>query len=187
MTSLGMLVIVCVVIVLLVPVWLTVTYNGLVRRRNQVDNAWAQVDVQLTRRYDLIPNLVETVKAYAAHERGTFEAVVRAREAAVAASGPADKERAEAVLRTGLTGLLALAEAYPALRASGNFDSLQRELATAEDRAAYARQYYNDAVLAYNTSVASFPTLLVAGPLGFRARAFFAAAEGETGPVQVRF
>lgn len=187
MTPLGMLVIVCVVIVLLVPVWLTTTYNGLVRRRNQADNAWAQVDVQLGRRYDLIPNLVETVKAYAAHERGTFEAVVRAREAAVAASGPADKERAEAVLRTGLTGLFALAEAYPALRATGNFDSLQQELATTEDRAAYARQYYNDAVLAYNTAVSAFPALLIAGPLGFRVRAFFGTGEAETGPVQVRF
>ncbi|MGW6705363.1 LemA family protein [Streptomyces sp. NPDC054956] len=187
MTPLGTFITACAVIVLLIPIWLISAYNGLVRRRNQVDNAWAQVDVQLKRRYDLIPNLVETVKGYAAHERGTFEAVVRAREAALGAGGPADKERAESALRTGLTGLFALAEAYPALLAGGNFDSLRQELATTEDRAAYARQYYNDAVLAYNTSVAAFPTLLIAGPMGFRAREFFRAGEGETGPVQVRF
>ncbi len=174
-------------VVLVILIWIIGSYNGLVRRRTQVDNAWAQVEVQLTRRHDLIPNLVETVRGYAAHERGTFEAVTRARTAALGASGPADRAEAEAALGGTLKTLFAVSEAYPELKANTNFLALQQELATTEDKAAYARQYYNDAVLGLNTKVATFPTVLLAGPLGFRAREFFRAPDGQSGPVSVRF
>jgi LemA protein len=174
-------------VVLIVLIWLVGTYNKLVRRRTQVDNAWAQVDVQLTRRHDLIPNLVATVKGYAAHERGTFDAVTRARTAALGASGPSDRAETETALAGTLKTLFAVAEAYPDLKANTNFLALQQELATTEDKAAYARQYYNDAVLGLNNAVATFPTVLVAGVFGFRAREFFRAAQGDTAPVGVQF
>jgi LemA protein len=174
-------------VVLVILIWIIGSYNGLVRRRTQVDNAWAQVEVQLTRRHDLIPNLVETVRGYAAHERGTFEAVTRARTAALGASGPADRAEAEAALGGTLKTLFAVSEAYPELKANTNFLALQQELATTEDKAAYARQYYNDAVLGLNSTVATFPTVLLAGPLGFKAREFFRAPDGQSGPVSVRF
>jgi LemA protein len=180
------LLIVAVVVVLLL-VFLALTYNGLVRRRNQVDNAWGQVDVQLKRRYDLIPNLVETVKGYASHEQSTLQQVTEARARAINAQGPADRAQADAGLSGALKSLFAVSEAYPDLKASGNFRQLQDELSTTEDRAAYARQYYNDAVLSYNNSVHTIPTVFIAGPLGFRSREFFRAEGGEQGPVTVRF
>ena len=183
----AVIIIVVVVVVLLLVVALM--YNSLVRARNRVDNAWSQIDVQLKRRYDLIPNLVETVKGYAAHETGTFEAVVRARGAAMAAGGaaPADRAAAENALTASLGRLLVLAEAYPTLRASENFSALQGELATTEDKIAYARQFYNSATQTFNTSTQTIPTNLIAGPLGFRATQFFETTDGERGPVQVRF
>jgi LemA protein len=179
---------VCLVLVILIG-WALATYNRLVRQRNQVDAAWAQIDVQLKRRYDLIPNLVETVKGYAAHERGTLDAVVQARNTAVAASGQGAGTRAEAenALTQTLGRLFALAEAYPNLKANENFMSLQGELSGTEDKIAYARQFYNSAVQTYNTSTQSIPTNIVAGMGGFRARDLFLAVGDERGPVQVRF
>lgn len=153
-------------------------YNRLVRLRNRADNAWAQVDVQLRRRYDLIPNLVETVKGYAAHERDTLEGVTAARNAAVAADSVADQGAAEGMLAGALRKLFALAEAYPELRASSNFMSLQSELAEAEDKIAVARQIYNDASLTYNNTVQTVPTNIVAAVTGFDPRPYF-EVEGE--------
>ncbi len=174
-------------VVLLLVIWLISLFNKLVRRRNQVDNAWAQIDVQLKRRYDLIPNLVESVKGYAAHERGVFEAVVAARERALTSTGPGDAAQNNNMLSGALKSLFAVAEAYPDLKANANFLSLQQELAATEDRAAYARQYYNDAVLGFNNSISTFPAVMVAGMLGFRSREFFRAGEGETAAVRVQF
>jgi LemA protein len=179
--------IVAAAVVLLLLVWLIGLFNKLVRRRNQADNAWAQIDVQLKRRYDLIPNLVETVKGYAAHERGVFDAVVNARAAAIGSGGPGDAAQNNNILSGALKSLFAVAEAYPDLKANGNFLSLQQELSATEDRAAYARQYYNDAVLGFNNSISTFPAVLAAGMLGFRSREFFRAAEGETAAVRVQF
>ena len=179
---------VCLAVVL-VLVWTIVTYNRLVRLRNQVDAAWAQIDVQLKRRYDLIPNLVETVKGYAAHEKGTLDAVVQARNGAVAAAnqGPAGRAEAENLLTQTLGRLFALAEAYPNLKANENFAALQSELANTEDKIAYSRQFYNGAVQSFNNATQTIPTNLIAGMMGFRAKEFFQTAEGERGPVSVRF
>jgi len=179
---------VCLVVVLVIA-WALSAYNRLVRQRNQVEAAWAQIDVQLKRRYDLIPNLVETVKGYAAHERGTLDAVVQARNTAitVAQQGPGARAQAENALTQTLGRLFALAEAYPNLKANQNFAALQGELANTEDKIAYARQFYNSAVQTYNTSTQSIPTNFVAGIGGFRARDLFQASGDERGPVQVRF
>jgi LemA protein len=178
----------CLLVVLVIG-WGLMAYNRLVRQRNQVDAAWAQIDVQLKRRYDLIPNLVETVKGYAAHERGTLDAVVQARNTAitVAQQGPAARAQAENALTQTLGRLFALAEAYPNLKANENFLGLQNELANTEDKIAYARQFYNSAVQTYNTSTQSIPTNIVAGIGGFRTRDLFQAIGDERGPVQVRF
>ncbi len=181
-------VIVIVVIVVLIGLFFWLGFNGLVKRRNQVDNAWSQIDVQLKRRHDLIPNLVETVKGYAAHERGTFEAVTQARANAINAQTPAAQAQAENVLSGALKSLFAVAEAYPDLKANQNFLNLQEELTSAEDRVAYARQYYNDSVLNYNTQIQKFPTVFLAGMFHFEKREFFDAAPEETEtPGQVQF
>jgi LemA protein len=179
---------VCLLLVVIV-VWMAVTYNRIVRLRNQADASWAQIDVQLKRRADLIPNLVETVKGYAKHEASTLEAVTTARTNAVAAAsgGLAARAQAEDALTQSLGRLIALAESYPDLKASQNFVALQGELATTEDKISYARQFYNSAVQTYNTSGQTFPTVLIAGLVGFKARQFFETAEAERGPVQVRF
>ncbi len=180
-------VIVIVVIVVLFGLFFWLGYNGLVKRRNQVDNAWSQIDVQLKRRHDLIPNLVETVKGYAAHERGTFEAVTQARANAINAQTPADQAQAENVLSGALKSLFAVAEAYPDLKANQNFLNLQEELTASEDRVAYARQYYNDSVLNYNTQIQKFPTVVLAGMFNFEKREFFDAAPEDTETPQVQF
>ena len=180
-------VIVIVVIVVLIGLFFWLGYNSLVKRRNQVDNAWSQIDVQLKRRHDLIPNLVETVKGYAAHERGTFEAVTNARANAINAQSPADQAQAENVLSGALKSLFAVAEAYPDLKANQNFLNLQEELTSSEDRVAYARQYYNDSVLSYNTQIQKFPTMILAGMFNFEEREFFDAAPEETETPQVSF
>jgi LemA protein len=179
---------VCLIAVLVIG-WALSAYNKLVRQRNQVDAAWAQIDVQLKRRYDLIPNLVETVKGYAAHERGTLDAVILARNSAVNAVGqpPAARAQAENALTQTLGRLFALVEAYPNLKANQNFLGLQNELAGTEDKIAYARQFYNSAVQTYNTSTQSIPTNIMAGFGGFRPRDLFQAMGDERGPVQVRF
>jgi LemA protein len=170
-------------IVVVLAFWLAVAYNGLVRDRNRVDNAWSQVDVQLKRRYDLIPNVVETVKGYASHERQTFESVTQARNAAQAAEGPAQQAEAENFLTSALRQLFAVAEAYPELRASENFAGLQQELSETENRIAVSRQIYNDTVLSYNNKVQQVPTNMVASTFGFGLREFFDAGdEAEEAP-----
>jgi len=169
--------IILLVVVGLIVLTLIVLYNRFVRLRNRVDNAWAQIEVQLKRRWDLIPNLVETVKGYAAHERGTFEAVTQARAAAQNARGPAETAAAEGILGQALGRLFAVAEAYPELQADENFRQLQTELAETENRVAVSRQVYNDSVLTYNNTVQTFPGLVLAGPFGFTIREFFEVEE----------
>jgi len=181
------IVIIVVVLVLLV-LWAIISYNGLVRRRNRVDNAWSQIDVQLKRRLDLIPNLVETVKGYAAHERETLDAVVRARNAALAApSTPAAQGAADTALTGALRQLFALREAYPDLKANQNFLGLQEELTATEGRVSYARQFYNDSVLGYNTAVQTFPTMIFAKLGNFTLREYFEAEPAAQQPPQVSF
>jgi len=175
------------VIVVLLVLFLVFMYNRLVGLRNKVENAWAQIDVQLKRRYDLIPNLVETVRGYAAHERQTLEAVTQARANALNAQGAVAQAEAENMLTGALKSLFAVAEAYPDLKANQNFAALQDELATTENRIAYSRQYYNDAVQTYNTAIQTVPANLVAGTFGFRDREYFTAPEEERGPVRVQF
>lgn len=168
--------------VLLIAV-VTVIYNGLVQGRNRVDNSWGQVEVQLKRRYDLVPNLVETVKGYASHEKDTFEQVTLARSNAQSATGPAEQAGAENFLTSALRQLFAVAEAYPELRASENFASLQGELAETENKIAVSRQIYNDTVLTYNNKVQQVPTNFVAAATGFKAREFFeGGAESQDAP-----
>jgi LemA protein len=180
--------IVVLVVVVLLALYLVVLYNGLVQKRNRVDNSWAQIEVQLRRRRDLIPNLVESVKGYAAHERGTFEAVTEARAAAASAEGPAAIGAAEGLLSQALGRLLAVAEAYPQLRANENFLDLQAQLSDTEDKIAISRQVYNDTVLTYNNAIQVVPAVLVAGTLGFRERDFFEIEEaGDREPPIVSF
>jgi LemA protein len=152
-------------------------YNGLVTLRQRVNQAFADIDVQLKQRHDLIPNLIETVKGYAAHERGTFDAVVQARNAAMAAQTPGQVAAAENQLTGALRGLLALGEAYPDLKASANFQQLQNELADIENKIAAARRFFNNAVQEYNTGIQRFPAALFAGMLGFSQRDFFDLGE----------
>ena len=163
-----------------------VGYNRLVRLRNEVGTGWANIDVQLQRRADLIPNLVETVRAYAAHERGVFEQVTRARAELQRAATPGSAAAANDGLTAALGRLFAVAEAYPELRASENFLQLQEDLTDTEDKISAARRYYNATVMRFNTAVQSIPWLLLARPLGFREREFF-SAEGDTAPPQVSF
>ena len=175
------------VLVLLLIVVAIVMYNGLVRSRNRIDNAWSQIDVQLKRRYDLIPNLVETVKGYAAHERSTFEMVTQARANAINAQGPEQQAQAENVLSGALKSLFAVAEAYPDLKANQNFLNLQEELTSTEDRIAYARQFYNDSVLSFNNRIQTFPRSIIAGTFNFEKREYFEGDPEATGPVKVEF
>ena len=175
------------VIVVLIVLVLILSYNGLVRLRNRIDNAWSQIDVQLKRRYDLIPNLVETVKGYAAHERGVFEQVTQARANAINAQGPQQQAEAENALSGALKSLFAVAEAYPDLKANQNFLSLQEELTSTEDRVAYARQFYNDSVLSYNNKLQTFPRNVIAGMFNFEKREYFEGEPEATGPVRVQF
>jgi len=164
-------------LVALALIFLAVLYNRLVRLRNGTQNAWAQVDVQLKRRHDLIPNLIETVKGYAAHERGTFDEVTQARTAAQTAQGPAEQGQAENFLSQALGKLFAVAEAYPQLRATENFQQLQAQLAETEDKIQVSRQVYNDTVLSYNNAIQTVPSNIVAGALGFKPREFFEIGE----------
>ena len=182
-----MITIVVVALVVLVLLYVIVTYNGLVRLRNRIQNAWAQIDVQLRRRYDLIPNLVETVKGYAAHEKSTLEAVTQARANAINAQGPVDQARAENMISGALKSLFAVSEAYPDLKANQNFLALQEELSGTEGRISYARQYYNDAVLRLNTKIQSFPSNILAGMFGFKEHEYFEADDTSRGPVTVQF
>src|SRR5437588_7550577 len=165
----ALVIIVLIVIVALVAVGL---YNGLVTLRNRVEAAWAQIDVQLKRRYDLIPNLVETVKGYAAHEKTTFEAVTQARANAINAQGPAQQAQAENMISGALKSLFAVAEAYPELKANQNFLALQEELTATEGRISYARQFYNDTVLKLNTKVQTLPTNILPRMFAFKTREY---------------
>src|SRR5215207_2243920 len=164
------------VIVVLV-LWIIMIYNQLVAMRQRVGQSFADVDVQLKQRHDLIPNLVETVKGYAAHERGTLEEVVKLRNSAMTAQGPAQQAAAENMLTGALGKLFALAEAYPDLKANQNFQQLQTELGDIENKLAAARRFFNNAVQEYNTGIEQFPAALLAGPFGFRPREFFDVAE----------
>jgi len=181
--ALGGLVLIVLLVIgglaLLVIGWLVLTYNGLVRLRNGVRNAWAQIDVQLRRRYDLIPNLVETVKGYAAHEKETFENVVKARQAGIDASNVKEQGQAENMITGALRQLFALSEAYPDLKANQNFLALQEELASTENKIGFARQYYNDSVQTFNTRQQMFPANMVAKMMGFEPRDFFELEEAE--------
>ncbi len=180
------LLIVLAVIVLLVG-WFVVAYNSLVKLRNAVENAWAAIDVQLKRRHDLIPNLVETVKGYASHERETIDSVTQARAQAMAAEGAADRAKAESDLSQALFNLRAVAEAYPDLKANENFAQLQSELTSTEDRIAGARQGYNDSVRKYDTRRQSIPTNIVAGMASFKSFEYFEADPDSRSPVEVQF
>jgi LemA protein len=157
----------------LLVIWVIIIYNGLVAMRQRVNQAFADVDVQLKQRHDLVPNLVETVKGYASHERGTLEAVIQARNAAMTAQGPAQMAQAENMLTGALRQLFALSEAYPDLKANQNFQQLQMELSDLENKIAAARRFFNNAVQEYNTGIQQFPAVLLAGPTGFTQREFF--------------
>ena len=170
-------VIVIAAVVVLLLLFLILGYNRLVRLRNRTENAWAQVDVQLRRRYDLIPNLIETVRGYAAHERATFDEVTRARTAAQQAQTVPDQAQAENALTAAIGRLFALAEAYPQLRATENFQQLQQQLSDTESKIAIARQIYNDTVLTYNNTTQTVPTNILAGVFGFQRRDFFEIEE----------
>jgi len=177
------------VVVILISVFI-VTYNRLVRLRNQVKNAWAQIDVQLKRRHDLIPNLIETVKGYMKYERETLEAITKARNLAqqVASSGPAVRAKAEAELSSALGRLLAVVENYPDLKANQNFLALQEELTSTENKISFSRQYYNDSVLSYNNRTQMFPSNMVASMTGFKASEFFeVSVAGEREAPKVSF
>ena len=186
MSALAWIIIGLAVLLLL---FVIVTYNRLVRLRNRVEAAWAQIDVQLRRRHDLIPNLVETVKGYAAHERETLESVTRARQQAVAAQGQGVETQAQAenFLTQALRQLFAVAEAYPDLKANENFLALQEELTGTESRIAFARQFYNEQVLAYDNALETFPSNVIAGSFSFKPEVYFEAEEGSREPVRVDF
>ena len=173
-------------VVVVLGVVLALGYNRLVRLRNEADTGWANIDVQLQRRADLIPNLVEAVRGYAAHERGVFDEVTKARAALQQAGTPGAAAEANEGLSVALGRLFAVAEAYPDLKASENFLQLQEDLTDTEDKISAARRYYNSTVMHFNTAIQSIPWLLVAKPLGFRDKEFF-SAQGDTAPPQVSF
>ena len=174
-------------VVVLAALWAVYAYNRLVRLRVNVDNAWSQIDVQLRRRYDLIPNLIESVKGYAAHEREVFEDVTQARAAAQGATGVQGQADAENAVSKSLGRLLAVAENYPELKANQNFLALQEELTGTESKIAYARQFYNDEVASLNTKIQSFPSSVIARAGTFQPREFFEIDEPARGPVGVQF
>ena len=174
-------------LIVVVSLWLMTSYNSLVALRQSLKNAWAQIDVQLKRRHDLIPNLVNTVKGYAAHEKETFERVITARARATSAASPGEAIKAEGELSSALARLLAVSEAYPELKANQNFIALQEELTSTENRIAYARQFYNDSVAKLNTQIQIFPTVVIAGMFGFKEEPFFGAPSEEKESPTVRF
>ncbi len=174
-------------LIVLIVLFFWFTYNKLVTLKLRVEESWAQIDVQLKRRSSLIPNLVETVKGYAAHEKQVFENVTEARSRLMSAESPGQKAEADNMLTGALKSLFAVAEAYPELRASENFTKLQEELSDTEDKIAYARQFYNQNVMEYNVRLRVFPDVVVANLFGFKAEEFFEAAEGERADVKVDF
>jgi LemA protein len=178
---------IAIAVVVLLVLFLVSAYNRLVRLRNRIDAAWSQIDVQLKRRYDLIPNLVETVKGYAAHESETLENVVKARQQAQQAQGVEQQAQAENILTGALRQLFAVAEAYPNLKANENFLALQEELTGTESRIAFSRQFYNEQVLAYDNATEQFPTNILAGAFGFQPKPYFEVEEASRQPVRVDF
>ncbi|HIH10162.1 MAG TPA: LemA family protein [Candidatus Diapherotrites archaeon] len=170
-----------------VILWFVLAYNGLIQLRNRIDNAWSQIDVQLKRRFDLVPNLVETVKGYAKHEKETLKMVTEARATAMKAGSVKEKESAENMLTGALKTLFAVSESYPDLKANQNFLMLQEELAGIESKIAYARQFYNDMVLDYNNRTQMMPDSIIAGMFGFGRREFFQTQEAERANVKVQF
>ena len=174
-------------LIVLVVIVLVFIFNGLVSLRARVDNAWAQIDVQLTKRYELVPNLVETVKGYAKHEKDIMEDVAAARSAWSQAKTVGEKAKADASFAGALKSLIAVAENYPQLKANENFKLLQEQLDGIESKVAYARQFYNDSVLEYNTRIQTIPDAIIAGPLGFGPREYFKAEEGAHEAVKVKF
>ena len=179
--------IIAIVVVVVVVLLVVATYNGLIRTRNRIDNAQSQIGVQLKRRHDLIPNLVETVKGYATHEKETLERVIAARARATSATTPADKLKAEGEVSSALARLLVVSEAYPDLKANSNFTSLQGELTGTEDRIALSRQTYNDTVTKLNTGIQTFPAVLIAGVMGFKEEPFFETPAAEKEAPKVKF
>ncbi len=184
-----MTLIVILVIVVGLGLFVVSVYNGLVRARNEVKNAWSSIDVQLKRRHDLIPNLLETVKGYAAHERGTLDAVVKARQQAVSFAGSVEERgKVENMLTQSLRSLFAVAEAYPDLKANQNFIKLQEELSGTENKIGFARQYYNDATMRYKNRIEMFPSNVIAGMFNFQPEPFFQVEEAaERAVPQVKF
>ena len=183
-TGVAIVVLIGAVVLVLILIAL---YNRFVRLRNRANNAWAQVDLQLRRRYDLIPNLVETVKGYASHEREVFERVTQARNAGIAAQTVEEQGQAENLLTSALRQLFAVAEAYPQLKANENFRELQDQIAEIEQQILISRQIYNDTVLAYNNAIQTFPGVLLAGSFGFGSREYLEIEEASRAPVQVDF
>jgi len=173
--------------IVLIGIFLWALYNGLVTAKVRVEESWSGIDVQLKRRSSLIPNLVEAVKGYAKHEKEVFENVTKARSALLGAKGAKEAAQADNMLSGALKTLFAVAEAYPALRASENFKQLQEELSDTESKIAYARQFYNSNVMDFNTKIRVFPNVLLAGPLGFKPAEFFEAEEEEKKEVEVKF
>jgi LemA protein len=182
--SIGWIILIAVAVIAL---WAVMVYNGLITLKNRTDEAWSDIDVQLKRRYDLIPNLVETVKGYATHESGTFEKVTQARNMAMGAKTVAEHAAAENMLSSTLKSLFAVSEAYPELKANSNFMALQQELTDTEDKIQASRRFYNGNVRDFNTKLQVFPTNIIAGMLGFVKREFFEIAEGEKANPQVKF
>lgn len=182
-----MALVVLLVIVGLIGLFFWMTYNGLITAKTRVEEAWSGIDVQLKRRHDLIPNLIETVKGYAAHEKDLFTKVTEARSQAMGAGSVAQKAQAENALSSTLKSLFAVAENYPQLRASENFMQLQKELSDTESKIAYSRQFYNGNVMDFNVKIKIFPNVLIANNLGFKPAEFFAAEEADKAPVQVKF
>ena len=185
--GIGAVLLAVVVLVVLVVLAFVLIYNSLVQSKNRIDNAWAQIDVQLKKRYDLIPNLVETVKGYAKHEKDLFENVTKARAAMAGANTVGEKAKASNALAGTLKSLFAVAENYPQLRASENFKALQEELSGVESKIAYARQFYNDSVMEYNVKCQSIPSSIIASLFGFKSRDYFQIEEAAREAVKVQF
>lgn len=174
-------------IILVIIIWVIAAYNRLVSLRNRIENSWSQIDVQLNRRYELIPNLVETVKGYAKHEKETFENVTKARSAVTAAQGVKQQGEAQNMITEALNRLFAVAEAYPELKANQNFMMLQEELSGTQNKIAYAQQFYNDQVMIYNTMIESFPSNIIANNFGFKEQEYFPMEAAAREPVRVDF
>ncbi|MEO0094728.1 MAG: LemA family protein [candidate division WOR-3 bacterium] len=179
--------IILLIVIILLVIWVIAIYNSLITKRTRVDNGWAQIDVQLKRRYDLIPNLVETVKGYAAHEKEVLEKVAELRSRAMGATSPKEAAEANNMLSATLKTLFAVAENYPQLKANENFMRLQEELTATENKIAFARQFYNDVVMDYNVTIQKFPQTIIASMFNFKPREFFTAPAEEREAVKVKF